>query len=253
VYVLWHSRILPLLYHRRDESLALLISRHRDGGYLAELSERWGYRVVRGSSQRGGDVGLLGLVRYLRQGGEVALTPDGPRGPAERMKPGALAAAQHANAVVIAAGARASSAWWVESWDRFCLPRPFAKVDIVYSAPFGVEEGKEALRRGMSVATRALQAVTYGGSDEGRERGDEPLVHRRLVPQAVVVANPDRVAGAVAARAQGAQVFVLDDAYQLLGVGRDLNIAVVSAESAGASPWPLPAGPWREGLDALGR
>ena len=83
--------------------------------------------------------------------------------------------------------------------------------------------------------------------------GDEPLVHRRLVPQAVVVANPDRVAGAVAARAQGAQVFVLDDAYQLLGVGRDLNIAVVSAESAGASPWPLPAGPWREGLDALGR
>jgi len=83
--------------------------------------------------------------------------------------------------------------------------------------------------------------------------GDEPLVHRRLVPQAVVVANPDRVAGAVAARAQGAQVLVLDDAYQLLGVERDLNIAVVSAESAAASPWPLPAGPWREGRDALDR
>src|SRR6266571_3977621 len=57
IYVLWHSRILPLLYHRRDESMALLISRHRDGSYLAELSERWGYRVVRGSSRRGGDVG----------------------------------------------------------------------------------------------------------------------------------------------------------------------------------------------------
>ena len=83
--------------------------------------------------------------------------------------------------------------------------------------------------------------------------GDEPLVHRRLVPQAVVIANPDRVAGAVAARAQGAGVLVLDDAYQLLGVERDLNIAVVSAESAAASPWPLPAGPWREGRDALGR
>src|SRR5256712_12700428 len=83
--------------------------------------------------------------------------------------------------------------------------------------------------------------------------GDEPLVHRRLVPQAVVIANPDRVAGAVAARAQGARVLVLDDAYQLLGVERDLNIAVVSAESAAASPWPLPAGPWREGRDALVR
>src|SRR5438034_11364286 len=118
--------------------MALLISRHRDGGALGELSQRWGYRVVRGSSRRGGDVGLLGLVRYLRQGGEVALTPDGPRGPAERMKPGALAAAQHANALVIAAGARASSAWWIESWDRFCLPRPFAWVDVTYSAPFGL-------------------------------------------------------------------------------------------------------------------
>jgi len=164
IYVLWHGRILPLLYHRRDESIALLISRHRDGGYLAALSERWGYRVVRGSSRRGGETGLLGLVRFLRQGGEVALTPDGPRGPAERMKPGALAAAQHAGAVVIAAGARASSAWWIESWDRFCLPRPFARVEIVYSAPFVVDEGKAALRRGMTVAERALQAVTYGGN-----------------------------------------------------------------------------------------
>ena len=165
VYILWHSRILPLLYHRRDEGMALLISRHRDGGYLAELSERWGYRVVRGSSRRGGDVGLLGLVRYLRSGAEVALTPDGPRGPAERMKPGALTAVQHAGALVIAAGARASSAWWIESWDRFCLPRPFARVDVAYSEPLAVPEGKEALRRGMAAAEQALGVVTYGRTE----------------------------------------------------------------------------------------
>src|SRR5207244_12166770 len=83
--------------------------------------------------------------------------------------------------------------------------------------------------------------------------GDEPRVQRRLGPQGGGVANPDGVAGAGAARAQGAQVLVLDDAYQLLEVGRDVNIAVVSAESAAASPWPLPAGPWREGWDALAR
>ena len=162
IYILWHSRILPLLYHRRGEGLALLISRHRDGGYLAELSERWGYRVVRGSSKRGGEVGLLGLVRALKSGGEVALTPDGPRGPTERMKPGALAAAQHANALVVPSGARASSAWWIQSWDRFCVPRPFATVDIVYSAPFGVSEGKAAVRHGMGIAERELRNVTYG-------------------------------------------------------------------------------------------
>ncbi len=164
VYVLWHSRILPLLYSRRGEGVALLISRHRDGGHLAELSERWGYRVVRGSSKRGGEAGLLGLVRYLRAGAEVALTPDGPRGPAERVKPGALAAAQHADALVIAVGARASTAWWLRSWDRFCVPKPFATIDVAYSAPFSVGDGKDGVRRGIADAEQALHAVTYGGA-----------------------------------------------------------------------------------------
>jgi len=82
---------------------------------------------------------------------------------------------------------------------------------------------------------------------------DEPLVHRRLVPEGVVVADRNRAAGAAQARAAGADVLVLDDAFQLLAVARDLNIAVVSAESVAGSPWPLPAGPWREGWDALAR
>jgi tetraacyldisaccharide 4'-kinase len=82
---------------------------------------------------------------------------------------------------------------------------------------------------------------------------DEPLVHQRLVPEAVVFAGPNRAAGARQAAAAGAQVLVLDDAFQLLRVARDLNIVVVSAESAGTSPWTLPAGPWREKRNALAR
>jgi tetraacyldisaccharide 4'-kinase len=86
-------------------------------------------------------------------------------------------------------------------------------------------------------------------------RGDEQAVHERLVPDAIVVANPDRLAGAETARAQGARVLVLDDAYQRLDVGRDVNVAVVSTESAPPRQvaWPLPAGPWREDWSALGR
>ncbi|HXH63587.1 MAG TPA: tetraacyldisaccharide 4'-kinase [Gemmatimonadales bacterium] len=83
--------------------------------------------------------------------------------------------------------------------------------------------------------------------------GDEPLVHERLVPGAVVVADPDRVAGGARAQAAGAQVLVLDDAFQLLGVRRDVNIVLVSAENVRLSRWPLPAGPWREGWGALRR
>jgi tetraacyldisaccharide 4'-kinase len=86
-------------------------------------------------------------------------------------------------------------------------------------------------------------------------RGDEQAVHQRLVPDAVVVPNADRLAGAEQARAQGARVLVLDDAYQRLDVRRDVNVAVVSTESAPPRhvAWPLPAGPWREDWSALGR
>jgi tetraacyldisaccharide 4'-kinase len=82
---------------------------------------------------------------------------------------------------------------------------------------------------------------------------DEVLVHRRLVPEAVLVANRDRVAGATEARSRGADVLVLDDAFQLLSVQRDLNIVVLSAEQERLSPWTLPAGPWRELRGALRR
>jgi tetraacyldisaccharide 4'-kinase len=83
--------------------------------------------------------------------------------------------------------------------------------------------------------------------------GDETLVHQHSVPEAVVVADADRVAGAERALANGAQVLVLDDAYQRLDVHRDLNVLVMSAETTRAVRWPLPAGPWREGWDALDR
>ena len=82
---------------------------------------------------------------------------------------------------------------------------------------------------------------------------DETQVHQHAVPEAVVVADPDRVVGADRALAHGAQVLVLDDAYQRLDVRRDLNIAVISAETTRAVRWSLPAGPWREGWAALDR
>src|SRR2546425_8623674 len=149
VFVLWHSRILPLLYRHRDENVVMLISRHRDGGYLADLGERWGYRSVRGSTRRGGEVGLLGIVRALEGGAEVAITPDGPRGPAERVQPGAIAAAQHAGVPIVAVGARGPSAGDLGSWDRMCIPKPLRTIEGMYSPPGGIGAGKGGLRRGV--------------------------------------------------------------------------------------------------------
>ncbi|HET7251216.1 MAG TPA: lysophospholipid acyltransferase family protein [Gemmatimonadales bacterium] len=160
IFALWHNRILPLLYAHRHEGMVLLISRHRDGGYLATLAERWGYRFVRGSSQRGGDVGLLGVVRALKEGSVVAVTPDGPRGPAERVKPGVVAAAQHAGVPIVPATARVNRAWTLASWDRFAIPKPFATIEVVYGAPLDVGSGKEAMRAGVSAVEAGLHALS---------------------------------------------------------------------------------------------
>ncbi len=82
---------------------------------------------------------------------------------------------------------------------------------------------------------------------------DEALLHQLRIPTARVIADPDRVRAAGRAREQGAELLVLDDAFQLRSVARDYNLAVVSAETSRAVPWPLPAGPWREGWGALRR
>ena len=159
IFVLWHSRILALLPVYKEKGVVLLVSRHRDGGYLTDLAEGWGYRSVRGSTQRGGEVGLLGIVRALEAGAIVAMTPDGPRGPAERVQPGAVAAAQHAGVPIIPAGARVTSAWRLRSWDRMHVPKPFATIDVLYGSPVKIGAGKEGLRKGIAVVQQSLDEL----------------------------------------------------------------------------------------------
>lgn len=138
IYVLWHGRLLPCSYCHRHQGLATLISRHRDGDYIAGVVERWGFRVVRGSSSRGGAAALLQMVRLLKAGVPLAVTPDGPRGPRQKMKTGPLFAAQRAGVPLIPVTAGTDNAWWFEGWDRFLVPRPFARIRLAYGAPLFV-------------------------------------------------------------------------------------------------------------------
>jgi lysophospholipid acyltransferase (LPLAT)-like uncharacterized protein len=132
VFTLWHGQMLPLLWQHRGEGVAVLISEHRDGEIIARIASALGFRTVRGSTYRGADRALVGLVRELRDGHDVAITPDGPRGPAGRFAPGALVAAQRAGAPVVSVGAVATRAWRLRSWDGFMIPKPFARVTIAY-------------------------------------------------------------------------------------------------------------------------
>lgn len=141
VFALWHGDLLPLLYVHRNEGVAVLVSEHRDGELIARIAESLGFRTVRGSTSRGAARALAGMVRELENGHDVAVTPDGPRGPARSFAPGALIAAQRANAPVIVVGVSVKSSWRLNSWDRFVIPKPFARVKVVYSDAVRLEVG----------------------------------------------------------------------------------------------------------------
>lgn len=138
---LWHGHLLPLVYHHRGEGVHVLISEHRDGEIIARIAERLGLRTVRGSTTRGGGRALLSLVRVLEGGGEIAVTPDGPRGPARRYQAGVLVAAQRAGVPIIPIGVHAARGWRLNSWDRFLVPAPFARITVAYGPPTCVEAG----------------------------------------------------------------------------------------------------------------
>ena len=162
ILALWHSRLLPLLFSHRDRGIVLLISRHRDGGHLADLATSLGYSAVRGSTNRGGEIGLLGLIRALEAGNVVAVTPDGPRGPAERVQAGIVSAARHARAPIVPITANASAEWRLPTWDRMRIPKPFARVDVVFGAPIVLGPDKDDARRALGELERELAALGAG-------------------------------------------------------------------------------------------
>jgi lysophospholipid acyltransferase (LPLAT)-like uncharacterized protein len=135
IFALWHGQLLPLLWHHREEGVLVLISEHRDGELVARAAQSLGYGLIRGSSTRGAERALISLVRELQAGHEVAITPDGPRGPAATFASGALVAAQRSDSFILPVAASADRAWRLRSWDRFMIPKPFARVTVAYGAP----------------------------------------------------------------------------------------------------------------------
>ena len=140
---LWHNRLLifPFVLRRffPDRHGAALISASRDGELLADAIKRFDYDVVRGSSSRLGASAILQLSQTLASGRDVVITPDGPRGPVYELGPGIVFLAQKSGAAVVPVNIEYSSCWRLKSWDRFILPRPFAKVHVIIGSPHHVE------------------------------------------------------------------------------------------------------------------
>jgi lysophospholipid acyltransferase (LPLAT)-like uncharacterized protein len=134
VLLCWHNRLFLAaeIYqrYRRPRTTYGLVSTSKDGAWLAAFFDLIGLRTVRGSSSRRGREALLDLSARLAEGNDVALTPDGPRGPIYSFKPGAAILVGRSRARVLLFGSGYSAAWRLKSWDAFILPRPFSTVSL---------------------------------------------------------------------------------------------------------------------------
>lgn len=151
ILALWHSRFAMMRYGYPGDSLAVLISLHRDAQMLGRTLRWLGLDTVDGSSTRGGAAGLREILRRVRDGWDIAITPDGPKGPRRRLKPGVITTARLAGIPILPATFSAKPAKRIRSWDRTLLPWPFARGLILYGAPIRVprdagEREQERLR-----------------------------------------------------------------------------------------------------------
>ncbi len=139
IYAIWHGRILmlPCLYapaHR----VHVLASHSRDGELEARFLRRFGFKVVRGSTTRGGSEALRALVYAIRRGREAAITPDGPLGPPYVVQPGIIALARLTGVPIVPLTFSAAPAWRLKSWDEFLIPKPFARGVVSFGPPLFV-------------------------------------------------------------------------------------------------------------------
>ncbi len=166
LFVFTHGVILPLAYAHRGRGAVVLISESRDGEIITRIVERMGFVAVRGSSTRGGERAVAELARLARSGKDLAITPDGPKGPRGSVAPGTMLVASRAEIPIVPVGVSADRAWRASSWDRFLVPQPGARVAVVYGAP---------LRVAREPTAEAAHAVEHAMQDV--ERRAEELLH----------------------------------------------------------------------------
>ena len=171
IFTIWHNRLaLALVLYqryvsRRDPArrLAAMVSASRDGGMVARVLELFQVQPVRGSSSRRGAQALRELVAWGGRGYDLAITPDGPRGPRYVVQEGVISAAQLSGLIILPVAYHLNWKITVKSWDRLQIPLPFARVRVVMGAPLRVppetdESGRAALRQKLEAE---LHAITH--------------------------------------------------------------------------------------------
>lgn len=165
VLAFFHGTQFPLLAWTRPRRTSVLVSLSKDGEMQSRALGLLGFQVLRGSSSRAGAMGLRGLLRSQRKGGDVAMAVDGPRGPRGQAKGGALTLARATGAALVPMGAFAQRAHvFGKTWDQFCLPLPFTRIFVVVGDALGDAHqlDEAALTRAICTANARAEAWCKG-------------------------------------------------------------------------------------------
>jgi len=164
----WHNRMLviPVAYQRycRGRRGHCLTSPSKDGAIIAGVMARFGIGSVRGSSSRRGTTALRELTAILEAGEDVAITPDGPRGPKYQISPGIVKLAQLTGTSVMPIHVGYSRYWKIKSWDAFRIPKPFAQVTVVFGPLYDVNPTADG--PAFEIERARLQTLMMGGMDD---------------------------------------------------------------------------------------
>ena len=174
VLVSWHGRTFVPANQLRGKNLLAMISLSRDGEIQNVIVSRFGFKTIRGSTKRQGVRAALQAARDVRNGGILAFTPDGPRGPSHKVQPGALFIAQKSGCPIIPIGVSAYPRIHISSWDRYQIPLPFAKACMIIGDPIVVpsdadEETLQLLtdRIGHDISSLELESEKRTGGFRG--------------------------------------------------------------------------------------
>jgi len=135
IVAFWHGRLLMMPFVYPGHPATILISQHRDGEYITRIARRLGFLVERGSATRGGARAFRQLVYTLKEGRNAVITPDGPKGPARRVKSGVIELSRLSGMPILPVSFGAWPRAVLQSWDQFVIPHPFARVVYVWGPP----------------------------------------------------------------------------------------------------------------------
>ncbi len=134
----WHGRTFVAAVHYKGQGVWTIISQSKDGDMQDIIFRGFGFKTIRGSTGRGGVKAAIASIEVLQQGAVMAFTPDGPRGPSGVVQGGIMLMAKKSGAYIVPVGVSADRRWLVKTWDRYMVPKPFARCVMVFGEPLGI-------------------------------------------------------------------------------------------------------------------